>query len=134
MAEIPKGAIALYRICTEKSKLGFGKYEDYFVGDILKINPQYISWVYYNYEKVSFHARILELLGLEVIPKPGTAPEKHKDYLRRASQAFTQEQRRNGHYKFVCVEKKRAKAKLCRVEREVNLSKAELQAINHGKL
>ena len=44
MAELPQNSRALYRICTKKSVIGFGKYADLTVGDVLKIDKQYIVY------------------------------------------------------------------------------------------
>ena len=132
MAQLPPNSVAIYRICTEKSLLGFGKYEDLPVGDILKVDEEYIVWVYANCEKVSFKKEILDALGVRQIQKPGIDPDILREWKRKQSEQFTEEERKHGAYAKYWGRKRAAKANLARVERSVRRTKGELQAINHG--
>ena len=137
MAELPKNSVALYRICTEKSVLGFGRYRDLLVGQIIQLDPSYIAYVYYNVNKVSFHKDILEALKLTPIEKPGTSKDAFTAWKKENNLdqlPFTPEQAQ--HYRFIKAnaEKRRAKARLRREEEmeERYCKKGRLQAKNHG--
>lgn len=132
MSNLPPGCVVRYRICTEKSVPGFGKYADLTFGDIMKVDDEYIPWVYYNIEKVSFREGILDAYGLERIEKPGVDPEKFYAWRRKLSEAFTDEQRRNGRFARARGRKKAAIAAKMQAERETRFTKGELMAINHG--
>lgn len=137
MATLPNNSVALYRICTEKSVLGFGKYRDLTVGDILCLDPSYIGYVYYNCQKISFHKDILEAMKLTPIEKPGADKEAFAAWKKENNYdnlPFTPEQTQ--HYRFIKAraEKRRAKARLAREEEmeERYCKKGRLQAKNHG--
>ena len=135
MAALPLGAVARYRVCTEKSLLGVGAYADIPVGDILKYDPDYIAWAYYNLEKISFKEDILTQLNItERIAKPGVDKNKYYTWKDAKYADMTEEQRRN--YRFAKWRVKRATAlhALCDAQRATRHSKAELQAANHGHI
>lgn len=82
MAELPKNAVPLYRGLTEKSMLGFGGYADIPVGQIIKIDREYLVWVYYHMPKITFSSSILDELKItKRITKPGTDHEGFKEWL-----------------------------------------------------
>ena len=58
-AKLPEGSRALYRIMTEKSTLGFGKYADLKVGDVIKVDPSYIVFAYYNCTNKMAQSRVM---------------------------------------------------------------------------
>ena len=136
MANLPQGARPLYRIMTEKSQLTFGRYNGLLVGDVLKIEPDYLGYAYYTFEMISFADNILDALKIERIPKPGKSEEvfnkwKHARHL-EITEGMTEEEYM--HYR---VHNNRlAKGKAIRrkvfVENALHYSKRELQAINHG--
>ncbi|HDZ04882.1 hypothetical protein LCGC14_0370450 [marine sediment metagenome] len=67
----------LLRTLTKKSILGFGKFADCKVGDLMKISIkeiEYLVWVYYHMSMISYHNDILIELGIIEdlqIDKPG---------------------------------------------------------------
>ena len=136
MADLPPNSVALYRICTEKSVLGFGRYRDLTVGDIIIMDASYIAYVYYTCSKVSFHKDILDLLKLTPIEKPGKNQELFEAWKKEyyAGLPFTEEERKHYFFKKKQAEKRRAAKKLERVERYENYTtnKGWLQSINHG--
>lgn len=75
MKKIPKGANVLYRKLAHKSMIDFGKYQDYTVSNVLKVDPAWLAWAYYNYDRISFIDEILDYLQVERIPKPGKNPK-----------------------------------------------------------
>jgi hypothetical protein len=84
MGQIINGALQLRKMAT-RSIIGFGKYSDLMVGDLLKGSHnerQYLAYLYYNKELVSFIDEVLDDLKIEgdlVIDKPGINPNvKHK--------------------------------------------------------
>lgn len=133
--ELPANSRPLYRICTRKSRLGFGKYTDFFtVGDILKIDPAYIVWVYTACEKVSFAQDILDELGLPKIAKPGVDKDLYFTWHRERSAQFTPEERMHGAAKKKARAKQKAIGRLVAAREATSFSKGQLQAMNHGHL
>lgn len=136
MAQLPPNSVALLRICTEKSVLGFGKYADCTVAGIMALEPRYIAYVYYSVRRISFHASILEALNIEPIGKPGTDQEALKRWNAAYRNTFTEEQKK--HYALMkgSIKKRKALKALARAEarEEGYTSKAHLQAINHGHI
>jgi ABC-type xylose transport system substrate-binding protein len=67
------------RILTLKSKLGFGKYENITIDDIIKLQKDdYLRWVYYNYEFIDFMPEILDSIKISNefrLVKPSKNPE-----------------------------------------------------------
>lgn len=136
MSSLPAGCVVRYRICTEKSILGFGKYADLRVGDIMKVDDKYIPWVYFNKAGISFHADILERYGLPPIEKPGADPDAFYKWDRErwnaVKETLTEEQRMHAAMNRKRGKQAAAVARLVRAEKAARYSKAELQAINHG--
>ena len=133
MVELPKNAVPLYRGLTEKSMLGFGGYADIPVGQIMKIDREYLVWVYYHVPKITFSSSILDELKItKRITKPGTDHEGFKEWLSAQSEGYTEEQRRN--YIFARARHKKATliTKKHIAERQSTLSKGFLQKVNHG--
>lgn len=61
------------RTLTEKSILGFGMFSDLKVGNLIRTNPQYLIWTYYNLSVINFSSGVLKALGINYfIQKPGT--------------------------------------------------------------
>ncbi len=134
MATLPPNSVALLRICTEKSRLGFGKYGDLTVGDILKVDRKYVAYIYYNIEKVSFKKDILEDLHITPIAKPGKDKEAWWAWEREYESSFTEEQQLHGRFQRARVRKAVQRARLVREIRATSYSKRDLQAINHGHM
>ena len=68
------------RTLTEKSILGFGKYSDMRVGEVLKMSSgtNYLRWVYYNLSMINFCDLVLYELYIHtdlIIKKPGKNPD-----------------------------------------------------------
>ncbi len=136
MADLPKNSVALYRICTRKSVLGIGKYADLPIGDILKIDPEYVVWAYAALEKISLHKEIIAELGIREIKKPGVDMEVLWEYRRKISERFTAEERMHGAAKRKSGKRAEAYARLMAAKREnQHLStKGHLQAVNQGHI
>lgn len=134
MANLPENARALYRIMADKSRLGFGKYSDMTVRDVIKIDPPYLAWAYYCLANVSLKPEILEELGLEPIAKPGTDEARLKAWKRKRSEGYTEEERLHGYYKIYRKQRSKAIGGYLRVRNATSFSKAQLQAINHGHM
>lgn len=132
MAELPANSRLLYRICTEKSRVEFGKYAGLTVGDILKIDEVYVAWLYFNRGTFSLKAELLEQLGITPIVKPGTSEAAWKEWRRAYGEQFTEDEKIHG--RFVLAAKKRAyhKAMLAEAREAERYTKGQLQAINHG--
>ena len=67
------------RTLTKKSKLGFGKYSEHTIDELIKRMRPYLVWVYYNASNITFTEDILKNdLGIfedKLIDKPGKKPE-----------------------------------------------------------
>jgi len=75
--------VILLRKLSSKSLLGFGKYADMTVSQVIAINKKiYLKWCYYNLSNISFIDEILDelyIIGDYVIEKPGTDAKKWND-------------------------------------------------------
>lgn len=73
--------VTTLRTLTEKSVLGFGMFGDLTVGNIMKCNPTYLVWLYFNRANINYHTSIIKVLMLEghVIEKPGKSPSYWDD-------------------------------------------------------
>jgi len=78
MNKLPKGANPLYRKLAYKSVLGFGKYADMTVSNVLKVDPAWLAYAYYFYDRISFIDEILDFLQVDRIEKPGKRPALSK--------------------------------------------------------
>lgn len=134
MAKLPPNAVPLYRICTKKSRLGFGQYSDLVVGDIMRLDPQYIVWCYGHYDKISFCDEILTELEIPKIAKPGTDERLVWKWLDAQAAKFTEEEQFHGRVKKARQMKGRRMSQYISVKNATTFSKRELQAINHGHL
>lgn len=130
--KLPAGSRPLYRILTEKSPLNFGKYADFKLGDVLKINEEYVVWMYATMPQISLHDSILERLGLPKIKKPGIDEQVLKDWHKREREKYTEEERLHGAYALARKIKRNKVARLMEAKDATRFTKGQLQAINHG--
>ena len=135
----PQGHV-LYRILTEKSRLGFGKFGVLTIKDILTIDKgEYLAYCYYCISKISFTDTILESIGVtDRIAKPGIDKAKFQAWQKARRQAISaqlsEEQRLHGRFVWYNRGRRRDKAALAKAERETSYTKAQLQSINHGHM
>lgn len=133
MPELPPNSRPLYRILTEKSRPGFGKYTDFTVSDILKVQPSYIAYLYFQHPQISFKEEILQKASItRRIAKPGTDIEGYREWERQQRQGLTPEQIRNGKIKRARLKKKKALGAYLNARKAEAFTKGQLQAINHG--
>lgn len=83
----------LYRKLTRKSKLGFGRYHDMTVGDLLNcmgyVGKDYLRWCYFNCSNITFFDDILDELEIPEefrFTKPGSYPEDYENYVKERKQ------------------------------------------------
>jgi len=80
------------RKLTERSTLGFGKFEHATVEELLNIRQHnYLVWVYYHYAGITFTDEILDKLKIQYsmrIDKPGTSPDTFIKYQKRKQDIF----------------------------------------------
>lgn len=131
---IPENAVTTLRVLTKKSRLGFGKFADLTVADILIVQPEYIVWVYATMEAISFKDEILDEYHIPKIAKPGTDESIVSEWRHICGEGMTEEQRMHGAVKRKRGVKASAIARLCEAKRATRFSKRQLQAINHGKM
>lgn len=75
----------LLRTMTLKSKIGFGKFKETTVGQLITIrNFKHLIDIYFNCELITFDKEVIEILQLDnpllAIEKPGKDVEKGKKY------------------------------------------------------
>lgn len=87
MAKLPKDANILYRKMSLKSMFSYGKYEGYTVSNVLKVDPIWLAWTYYNQDRISFLDDILDYLQVERISKPGKNERKYFAWLNKMKKA-----------------------------------------------
>lgn len=120
------------RVLTLKSKLGFGKYENLSIEDVIKLSKNaYLRWVYFNYANIDFIPEILDTIQIPIeyrLKKPSKNPE----FLNIVNEKAVEK------YKFVFNETEEAKEKRMKVMNTLKAkkfsieSKASLQRKNHG--
>lgn len=134
MPNLPANSRPLYRILSEKSRPGFGKYADFTVSDILKVQPRYVAWMYFNNPQISFKEDILEKVAIrERIAKPGVDVDAFRRWQKQQREGLTPEQIRNGIFKMARNLKRKRIASMMR-DKDYNktLTREKLQALNHG--
>lgn len=81
----------MLRTLTLKSRIGFGKYSDYLVSEVIEIfdKGNYIVWCYYSLSNISFHEDILSSLGVDIrIEKPGKRPELFDEFMKKFPKGY----------------------------------------------
>lgn len=102
------------RILTDKSILGFGKYSNLKLRNIIDCDSNYLLWIYFNVSRISFHKSVIKELGIKkehFIEKPGMNIKCFDDNYRN----FPQQKRKYGIGNWELI------------------SKAMLESRNHGK-
>lgn len=129
------------RTLTRKSKIGYGKFKDQTVGELLDANyKKELAWLYYHVQWITFMPDILEQLhitGKMVIEKPGVDHDKFE-----ASNDFALENvlnkvtDGNGREKVRFMKYHRDRKSAMKREKESSkaISKGRLQAMNHGHI
>ena len=76
------GGVPILRTLTRTATLKFGQFADFTIAHLFELHQtDYLRWVYYNMNGISFTADILYDLKIwgenfdHRIPKPGTQPE-----------------------------------------------------------
>lgn len=125
--------IVRLRTLTLKSKVGYGKYTDVTVENLIKFKGLgVISWLYYNVEWITFTDDILDMLikhDCERIEKPGTNPKIHERRIVKIHNCCYDDKRKYALYRSHMAHKRR---RLEKTEAAANMSKGKLQALNHG--
>ena len=65
-----------YKSLSKSSVIKFGKYKGKTVECLMKEEPDYLAWLYYNTENTSFTEDVRATLNFEKIHKPGTDAKK----------------------------------------------------------
>jgi len=122
------------RIMTEKSIIGFGKYTDLSVGNLLaQLKTKELRWIYYNCSMLSFMPNILDLIYITdefKIQKPGTNKElgqQLNEICKKRMSGFTNFKIAN-HTRRVLKSKMTASRKVD----NIRFSKGTLQRKNQG--
>lgn len=128
--------IVTLRKKTRKALIGWGKYKDYTVEQLITALPQEIVWLYYHVEWMTFTDDILDEVKIfehERIEKPGIDQEMFEKRLNN----FIRSRYKNkdiANFVVAAKEKKRRRRALQIVEESVNFTKGQLQAMNHGHM
>jgi nitrogen regulatory protein PII-like uncharacterized protein len=127
------------RTLTEKSKMGFGRFHDYTVGDILIMGKEdYLQWVYYNSDMISFMPQVLDKLGITgefIIEKPGKKPDLYNGLKKHNYKNMTDEERKENLKRKSHVNKQNRLNKLNRnISYNSFFKKGVMQSRNQGNL
>jgi len=128
------GQAILLRTLTEESIIGFGKWTDLKVGDVLaKKYYVQIRWIYYNCSMITFFDNILEEVGItkgDRIEKPGKNPDKFKEL----QKIFVKYRSflNNSHLKSKARKIARGKISNTRRVENIRYSKGVMQSKNQG--
>jgi len=128
--------VAKLRIMTRKSIIGFGKFADMRIGDILKVEPKWLIWAYGKYENITFTDDILEELCCRTIEKPGKDENIVREWLAAKLDEMTPDERKLFWIKHSRGEKKSriAKAIAANFNEGKLHNRGYLQAANHGHI
>ena len=121
------------RILTLKSKLGFGKYADVTISDIIKINKcDYLRWVYFNYNGIDFLPEVLNVIHIPLEYRL-VKPDKNPDILTEVN-LKADEKHKYRYDKEKIVDKDLEKIKMCKKKKKKKFfeSKISLMNKNHG--
>lgn len=142
-------ATTLLRTLTEKSTLGFGKFHDMRIGNLLKLKAGkiYLIWVYFNCSNITFIPEILEAIKIQekdVIKKPGKSVQAHDQFVADLKAGFNviyqnmADAEKEHYHKTRRVAKKtrnilKRSGKVTGMIHEQVRQKALAQRYNHGK-
>lgn len=91
----PKPGIDTLYTLKRDYRLPFGIMRARKVSDLLSWGPKwknYLGWLYFNSENISFSTDILEELGIAPIDKPGTNLEAYKEWETKNDQTMNEEE------------------------------------------
>lgn len=123
------------RVLTKKSKIGWGKYANNTVGELIE-SKQFneLLWLYYHIQWLTYTDDLLDELKIFKefrIEKPGVNHEMHQKRIVNFLNFVTE-----GNGSLIMYHRKRKKAQfnLKMMEDKEVLSKRKLQAYNHGHI
>lgn len=125
----------ILRKLTRKSLLTFGKYHDFRVGDLINTGKhKYLRWVYFNNSMITFFEDILDEIKIPEayrIKKPGKSFKEYGKLERLIWKGMSE----LDHMKYLSRRKRVNKGTKYTQDqsKRVQISKARLQTINHGK-
>ena len=123
------------RVLTKKSKIGWGKFANNTVGEMIEARHfNELLWLYYNIQWLTYADELLDELKIFKefrIPKPGINPDMHQKRIVNFLNFAT-----DGKGALIMYNRKRKKARfnLKMMEDKEVLSKQKLQAYNHGHI
>lgn len=118
----------LLRKMTLKSKMSFGKYTNCTIEFILNAEKEYLRWLYYNNESITFIDEILNMLGIEtIISKPGKDENYWDEYIKEHKSRYATRQ----SYLFLKARRKINKDKI-KIANTTNQNMARLAWYNQG--
>lgn len=128
----------MLRTLTLKSRIGFGKYSDYLVSEVIEIfdKGNYIVWCYYSLSNISFHDEILKSLGVDCrINKPGKQPELFDEFMKKFPNGYNyKELDMLTACKLKNKSKSRKKRQLTQADKLVSFPKERLQHYNRKQI
>jgi len=120
--------ITQLRTLTKKSLFKFGRFHDSTVGEMFIKEPEYIIWVYYNMDKITFEGSVIRKLGIEEIDKPGKLPWLGREIAKRYKDTLSQEEIKRR----VRCSKSEAQERLKGLNADSRFTRAGLKRYNHG--
>lgn len=128
----------LLRTLTKKSRMKFGRYRDFTVGDIISTVADYrweLGSCYYNLSMISFDEEVLQELGITEefrIPKPGKSNSYNETrFFLLKIKDMLPEQEILKAFRVRKQEQKRATANSL-AKSNIKFSKGSMQSKNHG--
>jgi hypothetical protein len=126
--------VTLLRTLTEKSLLGFGKYADMRVGEVIALNKRpYLRWAYFNCSKITFSPEVLGKLLIaedKRIEKPGTQPGAERVIMEAIMENLPHDMKNHIAHRSKCASIER---KICNTGFILrNNTRHSLQRKNHG--
>ena len=123
------------RVLTRKSKIGWGKFANNTVGELIESRQfNQLLWLYYHIQWLTYTDELLDELKIFKefrIPKPGINPDMHQKRIVNFLNFAT-----DGKGALIMYNRKRKKARfnLKMMEDKEVLRKQKLQAYNHGHI
>ena len=123
------------RTLARKSIMGFGRFHDYRVHDLINLgHKRFLRWYYYNMSMISFNDEILDVIGITEehrITKPGKNPNRHDELNKEIDPNWQGLSKHKTKLNGKAASRGRQTAQ--RHRERIYYSKGSMQARNHGR-
>lgn len=121
----------LLRTLTAKSTMGFGKWGQLTVGNLIETKPDYLRWIYFNSSNINFTDDVIDGIGIpdsDKIKKPGKDSELGKKLESEIHKLLTWREKKNKDNDIKAIQR----SKLAYAERIEKLTAKRAQGVNQG--